>query len=463
MRQSELTNGKGQHTCHLCGLQLHNAKALLSHLRNQHEPEEEAPPLTDTDVKSDIREALKEAETAHQSNNWVKLLPAVLFTMRTAVSRTRGASPFQIIFGRDPTSSLDLLFGGFHHRQSKFDGDGSKYLLVRSRQEEAADLFARTNLQNAINRRREDYTGALRSFKPGDKVYLFTPRATKDLSRKFHHYWSGPFLIKEKIAPTTYKVVPAPGVFPRKIDPIVTQVDRLKVYTESDDIITPPADLHLGIPPNNEAAAYLDPAHFLDHDAANLIQVEDPLPPKAPWELANPDAPPPKTTRKRKKAKAAAAQPPTDTAAPPTKVIKRSLPDYPTISLNRRANNFTKREFSQLPIPMRTRQSTRQQATAQATTASPSVATLNVAAAAPPEPYADEDLARLYACGYDFVDSPDSDPSYYHRLAALDATEDDNDVLKHMVRGEAYNGLTPISTFSVHYNSTGIRSLTLSE
>ncbi|MCH2595046.1 MAG: transposase family protein, partial [Pirellulales bacterium] len=463
MRQSELVNGKGQHTCHLCGFQLPNAKSLLSHLRNQHEPEEEPPPLVDADVKTDVREALKEAETTHQSNNWVKLLPAVLFTMRTAVSRTRGASPFQIIFGRDPTSSLDLLFGGMHHRKSKFKGDGNRYLLVRSRQEEAADLFARTNLQNAINRRREDYTGALRSFNPGDKVYLFTPRATKDLSRKFHHYWSGPFLIKEKVAPTTYKVIPAPGVFPRKIDPITTQVDRLKVYTESDDIITPPADLHLGIQPNNEAAAFLDPAHFLDRAAADLIQVEDTLPPEAPWEPKKSDAPPPNATRKRTKAKAAAAPPPVDTAAPPTKTIKRSLPDYPAIALGRRANSFKKKEFSQLPIPMRTRGSTRRQAATEAAQQPPSVAALNTTAATPPPPHTDEDLAALYDSDVDFMDSPDRDPSYYHRLAALDASTDDDDVLKHMIRGEAYIGLTPISAFSVTYSPAGKRSLALLE
>ena len=112
---------------------------------------------------------------------------------------------------------------------------------------------------------------------------------------------------------------------------------------------------------------------------------------------------------------------------------------------------------------MRTRHGTRLQAAAEAAKHPTSVAALNATPAAPPDPNTDEDLATLYDCDFDFVDRPDSDPSYYHRLAALDASTDDSDVLKHMLRGEAYNGLTPISTFAVHYSPAGTRSLTLSE
>ena len=148
MIQSELVTEKGRHVCHLCGLKLANAKALTTHLSNKHEPDEEPPPLSDSDVKEDIKQALEDAKEAHGSDDWLKLLPAVLYTMRTTVSRTRGASPFQIIFGREPNTSLNPLFGGFHHRSGKFD-DTAEYLLVRSRQEEAADLFAHNNLQKA--------------------------------------------------------------------------------------------------------------------------------------------------------------------------------------------------------------------------------------------------------------------------------------------------------------------------
>ena len=303
--------------------------------------------------------------------------------------------------------------------------------------------------------------GALRSFNPGDKVYLFTPRATKDLSRKFHHYWSGPFLIKEKLAPTTYKVVPAPGVFPRKIDPIVAQVDRLKVYTESDDIITPPVDLHLGIGPNNEAAARIDPLALSTKDDTDLFQIEDPVPPKAPWEPSPPpQAPLPKATRKRPKAKSAAARQPTDISPPPKKLAKRSLRDYPAIALGKKANGIKKTEFTQLPPPMRTRGATRRQLESNDVAPPAAVATLDTPAIQ--RPISDADLAESYACDDNLVDQPSDDPSYFHRLAALDDMEDANEpgTLKHMLRGSAYNGFEPITTFSVQYDSAGIRTIT---
>ena len=77
-------------------------------------------------------------------------------------------------------------------------------------------------------------------------------------------------------------------------------------------------------------------------------------------------------------------------------------------------------------------------------------------------PISDADLAESYACDDNLVDQPSDDPSYFHRLAALDDMEDANEpgTLKHMLRGSAYNGFEPITTFSVQYDSAGIRTIT---
>ena len=444
MRQSELVNDRNKHVCHLCGLQLPSAKALVSHLKSQHEPEEEPPAAVDSDVKEDVKVALNDAKEAHRSDNWVKLLPAVLFTMRTAVSSTRGASPFQIVFGREPTSSLDLLFGGLHHRVSKSGDDGASYLLERSRQEEAADLFARTHLHAAIQRRREDYQGVMRSFKPDDKVYLFTPRPVKDLSRKFHHFWSGPFIVQEKIAPTTYKIAPAPGVFSRKIDPIVTQVDRLKVYTECDDIISPPANLHLGIKPNDEAATKVDPVDLVNAELKKLIPTETTLPPIPPWQPQQPS-----TTS----ATSAASRPLATDAAAQKKV---PLNDYPTHVLGKQAAAMRKAKFSGLPPPMATRAAKR---TAAAAASESSLATIS-ALSFP----SDQDLRDAYARCDSLSDPPRTDDVYhYHRLASLDIANNSlpEGRFKHMIRGDCYNGLVYINSFSVTNDEKGIRTLSM--
>ena len=57
-------------------------------------------------------------EMAHQTQkNWVATLPTVLWAMRTEISATRGASPYEILFGKKPTTSLDLLYGAPVQRQ----------------------------------------------------------------------------------------------------------------------------------------------------------------------------------------------------------------------------------------------------------------------------------------------------------------------------------------------------------
>jgi hypothetical protein len=50
---------------------------------------------------------------------WEELLPQALFSIRTAICRTTGLAPFQILFGRNVSAPLDLIFGNpeesFYH------------------------------------------------------------------------------------------------------------------------------------------------------------------------------------------------------------------------------------------------------------------------------------------------------------------------------------------------------------
>ncbi len=44
--------------------------------------------------------------------DWEDLLPSALFALRTAVCRSTGLAPYQILFGRDCSSPIDNIFGG---------------------------------------------------------------------------------------------------------------------------------------------------------------------------------------------------------------------------------------------------------------------------------------------------------------------------------------------------------------
>ena len=109
-----------------------------------------------------------------KSYNWLQAIPAVLWSMRTAFSATRGASPFELMFGKKPTSSLDLLFNQ-KVREPNNPKNISEYLLARTRRNELAQVFAKENLRSHIEKRRQFYVEIERTFQPGDLVSLFTP------------------------------------------------------------------------------------------------------------------------------------------------------------------------------------------------------------------------------------------------------------------------------------------------
>ena len=180
---------------------------------------------------------------------------------------------------------------------------------------------------------------------------------------------------------------------------------------------------------------------LVDTELKKLIPVEPPQAPVAPWE----PRPSP-----RAKAKATSRRS-TSAGAAPAKIART---DYPTRALGRKAQALAKAPFSGVPPPMRTRAATRKAAEA---ASAPSVAALS----APIFP-SDQDLRDEYAC-CDSLSSPpcDSDQYHYHRIAALDIMQeaDPEGSLKHMIRGDSYNGLVHINSFSVKHNENGTRTL----
>lgn len=156
----------------------------------------------------------------------MQTLPAVLWAMRTATSSTRGASPYELMFGRQPTSSSDLLIWAKADPETKVQD----YLIQKRRKNELAQASAQANLQKQINRQRQYYIDNERVFKTGDWVYLFTPTNTSEDSEKLNTFWTGPWKIASRLTPTTYKLEQMPGKFAgRSFKSPTVQVNRLKI------------------------------------------------------------------------------------------------------------------------------------------------------------------------------------------------------------------------------------------
>ena len=234
LRQKE-QNSNSTFFCDLCEQSFPTYSSLRKHLDN-HGNE----PLTEA-IMAPGKQALflikKELSSKHHKN-WIATLPAVLWAMRTEFSSTRGASPYQIIFGKSPTTSLDLLYGQ-PVKPQQFSSSAD-FMRARTRKFELCEAYVKQNLAKQLIRQRQYYSAIARVFGKGDWVYLFTPVKTEGVSEKIDSYWSGPWQVAEKLAATTYRVEPIPGYFVGSFKPQVVQVDRIKIYHPKDPVVAPP-------------------------------------------------------------------------------------------------------------------------------------------------------------------------------------------------------------------------------
>ena len=183
----------------------------------------------------DLQNILK-ATNKGTISNWEDALPAALLALRTTRSEATNLSPYQIIFGREPTLPIDLIFGIEKDPDESTDPDKMKARIQR------AHHFARTNLDRSVERQRRAYQADKQYFYPGQQVLLYTNNQGTG-PRKFKSFWTGPWTIcAPPINEVMVRLAPNPGW---KIkDSIVVSIDRIKLYTgietrqpsESDDL-----------------------------------------------------------------------------------------------------------------------------------------------------------------------------------------------------------------------------------
>ena len=161
-----------------------------------------------------------------EGNNraWEVLLPQALYAMNTAVCRMTKFAPYQLMFGRDPTANLDLLFGCPDLNTAKASSREA-YAVHLKKKIQIAFAWARKNIAKAIVRQRKSYYKDKESFEPGDAVWLFTPALKKGQSKKFATYWTGPWEVLAKHNDVVYTIKPDPS-WGRKRNEVVA-VDRL--------------------------------------------------------------------------------------------------------------------------------------------------------------------------------------------------------------------------------------------
>ena len=173
---------------------------------------------------------LKACFKALKSTNedWEDLLPSALLAIRTCVNRSTKMTPFMAMYGREANLPIDIVFG-----------DPPNYQLAEDVRTWAAEIrdrlqkiykFMRENQEVAVERSRATYVQAkLKKFRPGDLVWLFTPKIDRKLGPKMSNLWSGPWLIQEKISAVLYQITTHGSWNKKKITTVVS-IDRLQKF-----------------------------------------------------------------------------------------------------------------------------------------------------------------------------------------------------------------------------------------
>ena len=147
------------------------------------------------------------------------------------------------MFGREANIPLDLIY---ETPEETPDQDRSIYGQEMEERMQLIYKYMRENQGAAVERARMDYGGKLQG-KPlaeDQLVWLYTPVIDKTVGPKYSLYWTGPWIITEKISDVTFEIKTT-GDWNLKKVKVVVSIDRLKHYKENPDRVLVPMNLTL--------------------------------------------------------------------------------------------------------------------------------------------------------------------------------------------------------------------------
>ena len=160
--------------------------------------------------------------------DWEQALPHAVFGLNTSRSQTTGVSPYAALFGRDPHTPFEALFGsppGTPRSNRNF----AEYLRKMQHCMVKTHEYIRKNVDTAVQRNRRAYHLNVKSFGPGQLVWVFTPAISPEVSKKLQTFWTGPWTIIEKLSDVLFRVQ-SPASWSLRSPIQVVSIDRLRLF-----------------------------------------------------------------------------------------------------------------------------------------------------------------------------------------------------------------------------------------
>eukprot|EP00644_Phytophthora_capsici_P018990 jgi/Phyca11/133059/e_gw1.309.1.1 len=130
--------------------------------------------------------------------DWDEYAERLTFAINTAHDRIRDDTPFFLVHGWDPRSTLEATIPiGSTRRQ---DRDPRRWRNQIQRYYQQAREQVNDRLREAISDRAARHNEELRphQIEPGSRVWLYLDRVKEGYARKLAHLWHGPFRVAER-------------------------------------------------------------------------------------------------------------------------------------------------------------------------------------------------------------------------------------------------------------------------
>jgi hypothetical protein len=252
--------------------------------------------------------------------DWEALLPQALFAIRTAISKSIGLAPYQLLFGRDASQPINMAFGK-PPMPPQCDLDYHRYAEQLRSRIDNAQTYAREKIALAITRQRRNYNQDAKEINVVEKVWLFTPVTKPGQSRKLAKFWSGPWIVTHKVNDICYNIVTAPKMESTAL-PQTVPMDSLCLYRmpAAPEVLLPQTEIRAAAQAKDDDDDYFMEYIPMDpHQQPQLLPHQPPPPgpppgpPQPPGRRPPGPPPPPRSQQPQRKP----SPPPNQPGSPP--------------------------------------------------------------------------------------------------------------------------------------------------
>ena len=142
-------------------------------------------------------------KAAAEGQDWVGQIPFALFALRSAPNRDSLFSPFQLVYGHQVRTPLDILHQGWAELEFKDLDTGEWSDWLAARLEHWHSVMGERG-KNASEKRKLSFDRKTvdRKLEPGDQVLCRVP----GMSHKLEEAWHGPYTVLEKVNRVDYRI-----------------------------------------------------------------------------------------------------------------------------------------------------------------------------------------------------------------------------------------------------------------